>query len=171
MEAVRDVGEGRLEVDLLIADPRWLTRLVLGLLPHARVLAPQETAADAHGRRTGDAQTCTHRPARTMGHDRITHVRICSMTPLIANLGPTELLLILAVLVLLFGATKLPDLARGSGRALRIFKAETKGLMDDGRRGHQDPGAARGRQARSIAEQRAADLEAEAERLRRGETA
>ena len=32
---------------------------------------------------------------------------------------------------LLVGATKLPDLARGSGRALRIFKAETKGLMDD----------------------------------------
>ena len=33
--------------------------------------------------------------------------------------------------VLLFGAKKLPELARGSGRALRIFKAETKGLMDD----------------------------------------
>jgi sec-independent protein translocase protein TatA len=31
----------------------------------------------------------------------------------------------------LFGAKKLPELARGSGRALRIFKAETKGLMDD----------------------------------------
>lgn len=51
--------------------------------------------------------------------------------PLIAGLGPTELLIILAVLVLLFGASKLPELARGSGRALRIFKAETKGLMDD----------------------------------------
>ena len=37
----------------------------------------------------------------------------------------------LAVLVLLFGAKKLPELARGSGRALRIFKAETKGLIDD----------------------------------------
>ncbi len=47
------------------------------------------------------------------------------------NLGPTELLLILLVLVLLFGARKLPDLARGTGRALRIFKAETKGLVDD----------------------------------------
>ena len=33
--------------------------------------------------------------------------------------------------MLLFGAKKLPELARGSGRALRIFKAETKGLMDD----------------------------------------
>jgi sec-independent protein translocase protein TatA len=55
-----------------------------------------------------------------------------SMThPLLANLGPTELLIIAAVLVLLFGAKKLPELARGSGRALRIFKAETKGLIDD----------------------------------------
>jgi len=44
VEAVREVGEGRVEVDLLVTDPRWLTRLVLGLLPHGRVLAPQETA-------------------------------------------------------------------------------------------------------------------------------
>ena len=51
--------------------------------------------------------------------------------PMAMNIGPTEILLILLVLVLLFGAKKLPELARGSGRALRIFKAETKGLMDD----------------------------------------
>lgn len=47
------------------------------------------------------------------------------------GLGPMEMVIILAVVVLLFGAAKLPELARGSGRALRIFKAETKGLMDD----------------------------------------
>ena len=47
------------------------------------------------------------------------------------NLGAPEIILIILVLVLLFGAKKLPELARGSGRALRIFKAETKGLMDD----------------------------------------
>ncbi len=53
------------------------------------------------------------------------------MSPLlIGGLGTTELLIILAVLVLLFGASKLPELARGSGQALRIFKSETKGLMD-----------------------------------------
>jgi sec-independent protein translocase protein TatA len=45
--------------------------------------------------------------------------------------GAMEITLIILVLVLLFGAKKLPELARGSGRALRIFKAETKGLMDD----------------------------------------
>jgi sec-independent protein translocase protein TatA len=47
------------------------------------------------------------------------------------DIGAPEIILILLVLVLLFGAKKLPDLARGSGRALRIFKAETKGLIDD----------------------------------------
>jgi sec-independent protein translocase protein TatA len=51
--------------------------------------------------------------------------------PLIAGLGPQELVLIVLVILLLFGAKKLPELARGSGRALRIFKTETKGLADD----------------------------------------
>ena len=53
------------------------------------------------------------------------------MLPLIGSLGTTELLIILGIIILLFGATKLPDLARGSGRALRIFRAETKGLIED----------------------------------------
>ena len=53
------------------------------------------------------------------------------MHPLIAAPGVPELILILLIVVLLFGAKKLPELARGSGRALRIFKAETKGLMDE----------------------------------------
>ena len=54
------------------------------------------------------------------------------MSPLlIGDLGTPELLIILVIVVLVFGASKLPELARGSGRALRIFKAETKGLGDD----------------------------------------
>jgi sec-independent protein translocase protein TatA len=54
------------------------------------------------------------------------------MSPLlIGDLGTPELLIILVIVVLVFGASKLPELARGSGRALRIFKAETKGLTDD----------------------------------------
>jgi sec-independent protein translocase protein TatA len=54
------------------------------------------------------------------------------MSPLlIPDLGTPELIIILVIVVLVFGASKLPELARGSGRALRIFKAETKGLGDD----------------------------------------
>lgn len=41
-----------------------------------------------------------------------------------ADLGLPELLIILAVFILLFGAKKLPDTARSLGRSLRIFKAE-----------------------------------------------
>ncbi len=53
------------------------------------------------------------------------------MTALVAVPGGWELILVVLVILLLFGAKKLPELARGSGRALRIFKAETKGLVDD----------------------------------------
>lgn len=47
------------------------------------------------------------------------------------GIGPTEILVILGIVVLLFGGKKLPELARGSGKALRIFKTEVKGLHDD----------------------------------------
>lgn len=47
------------------------------------------------------------------------------------NFGTTEILIILVVLVLLFGSTKLPQLARSLGRSAHILKAETKGLYDD----------------------------------------
>ncbi|MGI8767640.1 MAG: twin-arginine translocase TatA/TatE family subunit, partial [Propionibacteriaceae bacterium] len=41
------------------------------------------------------------------------------MTPLIAGLGVPELLIILAVILLLFGGTKLAGLGKSTGRALR----------------------------------------------------
>jgi sec-independent protein translocase protein TatA len=93
---------------------------------------------------------------------------------LLGGLGTPELILILVVVVLLFGASKLPDLARGSGRALRIFKAETKGLMDDDDDSDSDtkPEAQRttelaSKQAELDAKQ--AELDAERERLHRGD--
>ena len=46
-------------------------------------------------------------------------------------LKPWHILILVAVLVLLFGAKRLPDAARSLGRSLRIIKAETKGLIDD----------------------------------------
>ena len=53
------------------------------------------------------------------------------LNPMIGMPQGAEWLVILAIVVLVFGAAKLPDLARGTGQALRIFKTETKGLMDD----------------------------------------
>jgi sec-independent protein translocase protein TatA len=40
-------------------------------------------------------------------------------------------LILLLIVLLLFGAKRLPDLARGVGRSMRIFKAETDGLKTD----------------------------------------
>ncbi|AEX41928.1 Sec-independent protein translocase subunit TatA [Corynebacterium diphtheriae bv. mitis] len=50
------------------------------------------------------------------------------------NLGPTEILLILVIVVLLFGAKKLPDAARSLGRSMRIFKSEVKEMSNDDQR-------------------------------------
>lgn len=53
------------------------------------------------------------------------------MTPLaFGGLGVPELLIILAVVLLLFGGARLAGLGKSSGRALREFKEETKGLRD-----------------------------------------
>jgi sec-independent protein translocase protein TatA len=46
-------------------------------------------------------------------------------------LRPWHIAVLVVVLILLFGAKRLPDAARGLGRSLRIIKAETKGLADD----------------------------------------
>jgi proteasome accessory factor C len=40
VEEIREVGQDRIQVVLLVADERWLTRLMLRLAPHARVVSP-----------------------------------------------------------------------------------------------------------------------------------
>jgi sec-independent protein translocase protein TatA len=53
------------------------------------------------------------------------------MTPLVLGLGVPELLIILAVVLLLFGGARLAGLGKSTGRALREFKEETKGLRSE----------------------------------------
>ncbi|HVQ88103.1 MAG TPA: Sec-independent protein translocase subunit TatA, partial [Actinomycetes bacterium] len=48
-----------------------------------------------------------------------------------AGLKPIEIVIILAVILLFFGAKRMPDAARGLGRSLRIFKSEIKAAQDD----------------------------------------
>ena len=57
------------------------------------------------------------------------------------NLRGSEWLIIILLVVLLFGAKRLPDAARSVGRSLRIFKAETKGLTEDGQPAAQSAAA------------------------------
>lgn len=48
------------------------------------------------------------------------------------RLGPTEVILILVVLILLFGSKKIPDLARSLGRSLNEFKkGREEGAKDE----------------------------------------
>ena len=46
----------------------------------------------------------------------------------IGGLGGWEVLLILLVVLLLFGAKKIPELARGLGKGIREFKDATEGI-------------------------------------------
>ncbi|MGO2574277.1 MAG: Sec-independent protein translocase subunit TatA, partial [Corynebacterium casei] len=47
------------------------------------------------------------------------------------GLGAVEIILIIVVIVLLFGARKLPDLARSVGRSMRIFKSEVTEMTNE----------------------------------------
>jgi sec-independent protein translocase protein TatA len=48
------------------------------------------------------------------------------------GLEPWHIFVVLVVLVLLFGSKKLPEMARGLGKSMRILKAETKAMREDG---------------------------------------
>lgn len=57
---------------------------------------------------------------------------------LVGLLGPlsgTELLIVLLIVVLLFGARRIPELARGLGEGIRNFRSSMK---DTDRDGHKD---------------------------------
>ncbi|MFE6649402.1 twin-arginine translocase TatA/TatE family subunit [Nocardioides sp. NPDC057772] len=92
-------------------------------------------------------------------------------TPLIGMPQGAEWLIILAIVILVFGAAKLPELARGTGQALRIFKTETKGLRDDDEKEKgekvEKPAELTASEKERIAEleRREAEIKAERERL------
>lgn len=47
------------------------------------------------------------------------------------NLGPREVVILLIVVLVLFGAKRLPDSARSLGRSMRIFKSEMKEMRTE----------------------------------------
>ncbi len=122
-DTTEEADAGRLRVRLRVGNPEWLVRLLLRLGSTVTVEEPAEVA----DRRSPDGR----RRFGQLPHRARVRWRRRRREEDTMNIGPPEIILILLVLVLLFGAKKLPELARGSGRALRIFKAETKGLMDD----------------------------------------
>lgn len=51
---------------------------------------------------------------------------------MLGNLSGWHLLIIIAIILLLFGAPKLPGLARSLGQSMRIFKSEVKQMKEEG---------------------------------------
>ncbi|ALC24228.1 Sec-independent protein translocase subunit TatA [Streptomyces pristinaespiralis] len=48
------------------------------------------------------------------------------------QIGPTEIIIIALLILLLFGAKKLPDMARSLGKSARILKSEAKAMKSEG---------------------------------------
>ncbi len=53
------------------------------------------------------------------------------MLPIAIGLGPTEIAIIAGVVVLLFGAKKLPELSRSFGQSIKEFKKGVKEAKED----------------------------------------
>ena len=47
------------------------------------------------------------------------------------NIGPLELFIILAIVVVLFGATRIGDIGKGIGRGIREFRREVRDVKDE----------------------------------------
>jgi sec-independent protein translocase protein TatA len=47
------------------------------------------------------------------------------------GLKPWHIIVVALIVIVLFGAKRLPDAARSLGRSMRILKAETRGLAED----------------------------------------
>lgn len=63
--------------------------------------------------------------------------------------GGFEWLILLVVVMLLFGAKRLPEMAKAVGQSARVFKGEMKGMKSDG-----EPTSGRTEAASDPAEQR-----------------
>ena len=50
-----------------------------------------------------------------------------ALIPLLPGVGPTELIIVLTIILLLFGAKKIPELAKGLGTGVREFRKGTSG--------------------------------------------
>jgi sec-independent protein translocase protein TatA len=82
----------------------------------------------------------------------------------IGGLGFGEMVLIFAVLLLLFGAKRLPELASGMGRGIRDFKRALNGVDDNSIQANQPPAQVQSPQQPAAQVQATASADAEAKR-------
>lgn len=55
------------------------------------------------------------------------------------NLGPTEMIFVLVILLLVFGAKRLPELGSGLGKGIREFRRSMKDISSEIERGDEQP--------------------------------
>ena len=155
---------------MLVAYAVWLAHKAADVMSEVAVLADRtEQLVDllsqiqrcrTGGLESGDRSTATsqspsgHRALRRQR--RMAKIQMASprlekrnhdvQVPLMFGLGVPELLIILAVVLLLFGGARLAGLGKSTGRAIKEFKEETKGLkaatQNDGRTSAIQPAAA-----------------------------
>ncbi|ADJ46648.1 sec-independent protein translocase protein TatA [Amycolatopsis mediterranei S699] len=91
------------------------------------------------------------------------------------GLQPWHLIILVLVVVLLFGAKRLPDAARSIGKSMKIFKAETKDLTGD--KAHEDAEPVETKQipatpaAPASTDQQVADLQRQLDELKKQQAA
>jgi len=54
------------------------------------------------------------------------------------NLGATEIILIVLVILLLFGAKKIPELAQGIGKGMKEFKKAVRDVEEEVKKTEED---------------------------------
>jgi sec-independent protein translocase protein TatA len=94
-------------------------------------------------------------------------------------LQPWHLIILVLLVVLLFGAKRLPDAARSIGKSMKIFKAETKGLREDDdshatteqAQPRQLPQASPAQPAASATDQQVAELQRQLDELKKQQQA
>ncbi|MEV7095271.1 Sec-independent protein translocase subunit TatA [Amycolatopsis sp. NPDC051045] len=92
------------------------------------------------------------------------------------GLQPWHLIILVLVVVLLFGAKRLPDAARSIGKSMKIFKAETKDLTGDKAAAHEDAEPVETKQipatpAATATDQQVADLQRQLDELKKQQAA
>jgi sec-independent protein translocase protein TatA len=92
------------------------------------------------------------------------------------GLQPWHLIILVLVVVLLFGAKRLPDAARSIGKSMKIFKAETKDLTGDKAAAHEDAEPVETKQipatpAAVSTDQQVADLQRQLDELKKQQQA
>lgn len=132
---LRQLPDGSCEVAMTYASEDWMTRLLLGFGSDVRVLAPESLAQRVRDaatrwmhtrqlRRRDGAKSPGAAAAAVASGQRLEVIKV-------GSLSPWHWAILAVVVIVLFGAKKLPDAARSLGKSLRIFKSEVRELQNE----------------------------------------